>query len=127
MDQTLLNQIFTQAYLDTLLPAETSDQFFEALYGDADDGAYDIRLEFISANEKRIVLAYNLTQRPGKCLVCSLTYGLPKVFSRHPLINVDRMIEKMGEKEVQIKSWRMGETEEQTSQLHSIPLYLELE
>ncbi len=127
MDQAVLNQVFTQEYLDTLLPAETSDQFFEALYGDAKDGAYDIRLEFISANEKRIVLAYNLTQRPGKCLVCSLTYGLPKVFSRHPLINVDGMIEKISTKDVQIKSWRIGETEEQTSQLHSIPIYLELE
>ena len=127
MDQAVLYQVLNQDFLDTLLPAETSDQFFEALYGDAMDGAYDIRLEYISANDERIVLAYNLTQRPGKCLVCSLTYGLPKVFSRHPLINIDGMIEKMGAKDIQIKSWRMGETEEQTSQLHSIPLYLELE
>ena len=68
MDQAVLNQVFTQEYLDTLLPAETSDHFFEALYGDTKDGAYDIRLEFISANEKRIVLAYNLTQQLANML-----------------------------------------------------------
>jgi hypothetical protein len=127
MDQAELNQVFTQEYLNTLLPTETSDRFFEALYGDADEGAYDISLEFISANSSRVVLAYNLKQRPGKCLVCSLTYGLPTVFSRHPLINVNGMVKKLEEKDIRIKSWRMGQTEEQSKELHAIPLYLELE
>lgn len=127
MDQAVLDQVFTQDYLDTLLPAGISDQFFEALYGDVSDGAYDIRFEFISANEKRIVLAFNLTQRPGKCLVCSLTYGLPNVFLNHPLINIKGMVEKMKEKGINIKNWRLGDTEEQTSSLHTIPFYLEFE
>jgi len=127
MDQAVLDQVLTQDYLDTLLPAGISDQFFEALYGDASDGAYDIRFEFISANDKRIVLAFNLTQRPGKCLVCSLTYGLPNVFSRHPLINIKGMVEKMKEKGLKIKSWRLGDTEEQTPSFHTVPFYLDLE
>jgi hypothetical protein len=127
MAQVTLDQVLTQDYLDTLLPAQLSDQFFEALYGDASDGAYDIKLEFISANDKRIVLAFNLTQRPGKCLVCNLTYGLPTVFSRHPLININGMVEKIVEKGIKIKDWRLGETEEQNSTFHTIPFYLTLE
>lgn len=127
MNQAVLERISSQAYLDTLLPGETSDRFFEALYGDASDGAYDISLEFISANDKRIVLAFNLTRRPGKCLVCSLTYGLPTVFSRHPLINIKGMVAKIEKQGLSIKKWRLGETEEQTSSFHTIPFYLDLE
>ena len=127
MDQAVLDQVFAQNYLDTLLPVEISDHFFEALYGDTSDGAYDIRLEFISANDKRVVLAFNLTQRPGKCLVCSLTYGLPKVFSRHPLINIKGMVKRIEEKGVKVKKWQLGETEEDSTSLHVIPLYLDLE
>ncbi len=126
MEQIDFDRMVTQEFLDTLLPAEKSDQFFEALYGDAADGAYDIRLELVSISQDRIVLAFNLTQRPGKCLVCSLTYGLPTVFSRHPLINIKGMVDKMGQAGIQIKSWRLGETEESSSSLHVIPLYLDL-
>ncbi len=128
MGHAVSDTLFSQDFLDTLLPLETSDKFFEALYGDAADGAYDIRLEFISANAKRIVLAFNLIKRPRKCLVCSLTYGLPNVFSRHPLINIKGMVKKIGEETgIMIKSWRMGETEEQSTSLHTIPFYLNLE
>ena len=126
MHQVVVDWILTQDYLDTLLPGAISDQFFEALYGDASEGAYDIKLEFIAANEKRIVLAFNLVQRPGKCLVCSLTYGLPNVFSRHPLININGMVKKIEEQGFKIKSWRLGDTEEQNSSFHTIPFYLNL-
>lgn len=84
MDQNEIEGIVTQDFLDNLLPPEKSDQFFEALYGDASEGAYDIRLEPVSIAPNRIVLAFALTQRPGKCLVCSLTYGLPNVFPVTP-------------------------------------------
>ncbi|CCK81033.1 hypothetical protein [Desulfobacula toluolica] len=127
MNQAVLKQLFTQDYLDTLLPKETSDKFFEALYGDASDGAYDIRLEFISAHNKRIVLAFNLIKRPGKCLVCSLTYGLPNVFIRHPLINIKGMIKKIEEKGIKIKNWQLGDTEENSNSLHIIPFFLDME
>jgi hypothetical protein len=127
MEQSELNQIFTKDYLNTLLPVETSDQFFEALYGDADEGAYDIGLEYISRKGSTIALEFNLTKRPGKCLVCSLTYGLPTVFSRHPLINLNGMVEKIKGEGLNIKSWSLGNTEEKTSDLHTIPFYLELE
>ena len=122
----VMEQILTQDFLDTLIPPETGDRFFEALYGDASEGAYDIRLKLLNANEKQIVLVFDLTERPGKCLMCSLTYGLPTVFSRHPLININKIVEKIGEKGISIKKWHLGETEEINRSNHSIPFYLEL-
>ena len=122
-----MEQIFTQDFLDTLIPSAIGDKFFEALYGDASEGAYDIRLKFLNADLKQIVLAFDLTERPGKCLECSLTYGLPNVFSRHPLINIKKIVEKIEEKGISVKDWRLGETEERSSSNHIIPFYLELE
>ncbi|MEN8210581.1 MAG: pancreas/duodenum homeobox protein 1 [Thermodesulfobacteriota bacterium] len=127
MSQVIIENIFTQEFLNNLLPLELSDQFFEALYGDAAEGAYNISLEFVSNNSKQIVLSFNLVQRPGKCLVCSLTYGLPNVFSRHPLININNMIEKIEANDIKVKNWRLGDTNEQNSSLHTIPFYIELE
>lgn len=126
MNQIDLEKVLTQDFLDSLLPLEKSDQFFDALYGDAAEGAYDIRLEPVSISPERIVLAFALTQRPGKCLVCSLTYGLPTVFSRHPLINIKGMVGAMKDAGINIKDWRLGETEENSAALHLIPFYLEL-
>ena len=126
MNQTGLEKIVTQDFLDSILPPEKSDQFFDALYGDASEGAYDIRLECLSVAQDRVVLAFNLTQRPGKCLVCNLTYGLPTVFQRHPLIDIKGMVGKIEESGLKISSWRLGETEENSSSLHVIPLYINL-
>jgi len=126
MNQLDLEKIVTQDFLDSLLPPEKSDQFFEALYGDSSEGAYDIRLECLSVGSKRIVLAFNLTQRPGKCLVCNLTYGLPTVFQRHPLIDIKGMVSKIEASGLKISGWQLGETEENSPSLHVIPLYLDL-
>ena len=127
MVQKDYDSILTQDFLDELLPPERSDQFFDALYGDAAEGAYDIRLEPISISGSRIVLAFNLLQRPDKCLVCSLTYGLPNVFTRHPLINIKGMIEKIKEAGIPAKNWQLGNTEESSAALHIIPLYIDLD
>ena len=127
MDRAEFNQIFTQDFLDQLLPLNLSNNFFEALYGDASDGAYDIRLQFVSASDEQIVLEFNLVQRSGKCMVCSLTYGLPNVFSRHPLININNMIKKIEEKGVKVESWHLGDTKELNTSLHTVPFYLDLE
>lgn len=127
MDRAEFNQIFTQDFLDQLLPLNLSNQFFEALYGDSSEGAYDIRLQFVSASDEQIVLEFNLIQRSGKCIVCSLTYGLPNVFSRHPLININNMIKKIEEKGVKVKNWYLGDTKEVNTSLHTIPFYLDQE
>ncbi len=127
MNQTAMDNIFTREFCDDLFSPQTSDLFFEALYGDVSEGAYDIQLECISIKPQRIVLAFNLTQRPGKCLVCSLTYGLPNVFARHPLINIKGMIQKISDAGIPVKDWHLGETSENSSTLHVIPLYIDLE
>ena len=127
MDPIKLGKVFTQDFLDQLLPSNLSDKFFEALYGDASEGAYNISLEFLSADNKKVVLSFKLVQRDGKCLVCSLTYGLPNVFARHPLININNMIKKIEQKGIKIKAWNLGNTKEENSLLHTIPLYLDLE
>lgn len=124
---TNFNKIFTQDYLDSLLPKKTSDMFFEALYGDASEGAYDISLLFIKTKNKKLFFEFNLKQRKNKCLACNLTYGLPEVFTRHPLININGMITKIKEKGIKVKDWSLGATYEKSSSLHTIPLILTIE
>lgn len=126
MDQIEMKNIFTREFCDDLLPPQTSDRFFEALYGDVSEGAYDIRLECVSIKPETVVLAFHLTQRPGKCLVCNLTYGLPNVFARHPLINIKEMIRKIKSAGVPVTDWRLGQTDERSKTLHVIPFYIDL-
>ena len=58
-----------------------------------------------------------------------MTYGLPSVFARHPVIDIKGMtgkiIQQLGQ-HVQIKNWYCGETIERTSDLHIIPLFVEV-
>lgn len=131
MALTKVNEIFTPEILSELLPLQRSNEFFEALYGDAGEGAYDIHLTFRDYDHDRKILSFELElhERPGKCLACNLTYGLPEVFSRHPLINLDGMVKKietlLGEG-ICCESWEMGQTLPHSDQLHVIPLTIQL-
>ena len=87
--------LFNQERLDALFPADRADQFFEALLGDAEDGAYDIRLEYNEFKENQLHFELQLHQRPRKCLRCNLTHGLPNVFSRHPVINIQGVVDQI--------------------------------
>lgn len=127
MDTQQLKEIFTDDVLAELFPPERSNDFFEALFGDASEGAYDIKLRLRGYDERANILHFNLDlhERPGCCLVCSLTYGLPEVFSRHPLINVKglvRDIEKKLEGLATCTDWKLGSTNQQEKSLHTIPL-----
>ena len=97
-------EIFTDDVLRELFPAQRADDFFEALFGDASEGAYDISLVFTGCNEQSNTLHFNLDlhERPGCCLACNLTYGLPEVFSRHPVINIS------GRWRILKKNWMAG-------------------
>ena len=59
---------------------------------------------------------------------CNLTYGLPQVFQRHPVLNVAgvarAVAEKLGWPADKVRWW-LGHTEEVSRSLHVIPLYLE--
>lgn len=121
------SDLFTEKTLKQLFPESISDSFFEALFGDVSEGAYDIGLIFDRQNGDTLEFQFRLTSRPGKCLRCSLTYGLPEVFSRHPMINVEGLVQKIqsllngfGK----IDHWQLGKTREVDGDLHYIPLTL---
>ena len=121
-------QVFTREKLDALFPPDRSDDFFDALYGDAAEGAYDIRLVFQAAESTTLRFAFELHQRPGKCLACNLTYGLPQVFARHPLINLKGLAEDLGGLvgwKAEELNFQLGKTEEQSPELHVIPLRIQ--
>ena len=130
MENGGLKDIFTQDDLENLFPVGRADAFFESLFGDAEEGAFDIGLAFKAHRGNELHFEFQLSQRPGKCLVCSLTYGLPKVFKRHPVIDVGGLadeIEKRMDGKFRCDRWELGATRELSRELHVIPLVLSLE
>jgi hypothetical protein len=124
------DDLFTANVLKRLFPEDRSDRFFDALFGDAEEGAYDISLEYVGARGNQLEFVLRLAQRPGKCITCSLTYGLPEVFSRHPIINIDGMvqnIEALLDGKVRCVNWQLGSTQEISNDVHAIPLVIFLE
>jgi len=124
-------QIFTDAALQSLFPAARANDFFDALFGDANEGAYDIALSFEGYDRAGQTLNFllNLHERPGRCLACNLTHGLPEVFKRHPVINIQGLateIEKLLAGEMVCESWTLGHTIQKGRSLHCIPLQIKL-
>ena len=122
-------QKLDQAFLDGIFPPERADAFFDALFGGAEEGAYDIGLVCREVTPQTAQLAFELRQRPGKCLVCNLTYGLPQVFQRHPVLNVAGVVRSMAERlgwAPDKVSWTLGHTEEISRELHAIPQTMKL-
>ncbi len=119
------DQTFSPACLDEVFPPALTDAFFEALFGDAEDGAYDIRLRFEGQAPSELRFAFHLLQRPGKCLACNLTYGLPQVFTRHPLLAVGRLARTLCERVgATPASWALSPTREMSRSLHVIPFII---
>ncbi len=124
-------QIFTDAALQALFPPARSHDFFDALFGDANEGAYDIVLSFEGYDQAGQTLRFllNLHERPGRCLACNLTHGLPEVFKRHPVINIKGLvagIEKLLAGEMVCEDWTLGHTIQKGRSLHCIPLQIKL-
>lgn len=129
MPTPLTDNQFSQDTLDRIFPPDRADRFFEALFGDAEEGAYDISLVCTGKANDQIRFEFHLKQRPGKCLACNLTYGLPDVFKRHRVINVAEVVKQIdlnmpnGEK---CGDWQLGRTQEISRELHVIPLTIKL-
>ncbi len=124
-----LRSLFSQEKLDTIFPPDRSNQFFDALFGDAEEGAYDIRLAFNGVQGAQLQFDLQLHQRPGKCLACNLTYGLPTVFERHPIIDIKGVVARLGDLldgQAQCQGWKLGRAKEVSPQLHVIPLFVDL-
>lgn len=124
------DKIFTKEVLDDLFPETRADDFFGALYGDTEEGAYDISLAYLGCSDDALEFALELHQRPGKCLACNLTYGLPNVFARHPLINIKGLvaeIDRLAGDSVSCGEWKTGRTREITREKHIVPLTIMLQ
>lgn len=120
---------FSQQVLDDIFPSQRADRFFDALLGDAKEGAYDIRLAYNRATNDHIEFEFQLNQRPGRCLACNLTYGLPEVFMRHPVIDLAGLVRSIGARlpnGKQCGTWELGRTTEISRQRHVIPLRIGL-
>jgi hypothetical protein len=117
--------IFNREKLASLFPPERSIAFFDALYGDADEAAFTIRLDFVNADAHRLHFQFRLEELPGKCLACNLTYGLPAVLARHPVINLQGLVSDIGQ-ELGLPAhrlrWNLGQTITHSSDLHLIPV-----
>nr|WP_320012952.1 pancreas/duodenum homeobox protein 1 [uncultured Desulfobulbus sp.] len=124
-------EIYTPEVLASLFPAERTNEFFDALFGDADEGAYDITLSYegFDASSKTLGFFINLHERPGRCLACNLTHGLPEVFKRHPIINVkglcDEAVKLLGENAA-CADWQLGRTLQKEKSMHCIPLQIQV-
>lgn len=123
-------KLFTDELLAELFPEDKSDRFFELLYGDAEEGAYDIGLSYEGYQPGQLKFVFNLKRRPGKCLACSLTYGLPQVFSRHPVLDIAGLIQKLQttmDGSAGITQWQLGRAQEISKDLHIIPLNVSID
>ncbi len=130
MNERDFQAFFTETALEDIFPRDRADRFFEVLYGDADEGAYDISLAFAGQTGKHLNFEFHLHQRPGKCLACNLTYGLPEVLRRHPVIDVKGVvggIDNLLAGRAVCSRWEIGKTREVSGVLHVIPLMIELE
>ncbi len=115
--------IFTSEKLATIFPPERTEAFFEALFGGAEDGAYDIGLSLDSVQPELVSLFFELKKRPGKCLACNLTSGLPEVFKRHPILDVKGVAAQIaGLAGFDVYTYEVGKTREYSDELHVIPL-----
>ena len=122
-------KILSKEELSRIFPKDRSNEFFDALFGDASEGSYDIELGFRNVHNNTLTMDLLLHERPNCCLVCNLTQGLPQVFSRHPIINIEgvvREIDTLLGDEANCGEWSLGRTEQQQSNLHVIPVLITL-
>ncbi|MBW2367839.1 MAG: pancreas/duodenum homeobox protein 1 [Deltaproteobacteria bacterium] len=129
MATNTLDEIFTPVFLENLFPETRSDNFFEALFGDAQEGAFTIQLKFREQVQNELQFELHLKRRPGKCLVCNLTYGLPQVFSKHPVINIQGVVDEIGKQignGYRLDGWQLGATREASRDVHVVPLTISL-
>ncbi len=61
--------VFTPECLNDLFPIQRTNDFFDALFGDAEEGAYDIRLvvDPEESDDGELHFYFELHQRAGRC------------------------------------------------------------
>ena len=129
MTTDTIQSILTKENLEKIFPKERANDFFEALFGDADEGAYDIELAYRECNGNLLIMDLLLHERPNCCLACNLTQGLPQVFSRHPIINITGIVRDLDAllgDTYTCGDWSLGYTEQFSKSLHAIPIKIAL-
>lgn len=125
MTTDTIKTVLTKENLAKIFPKERTNDFFEALFGDANDGAYDIELAYRECDSSTLTMDLLLHERPNCCLACNLTQGLPQVFSRHPVINITGVVRELdallGDRYT-CGEWSLGYTEQLSNSLHAIPI-----
>ena len=128
---TTYADILTDENMLKLFPASRADEFFDALFGDSEEGAFDIAVRYAGndSSNNELIFEIQLHERPGKCLACNLTHGLPEVFARHPLINIRGFVSEVDSllgDGVCCTDWRLGTTNQVSNNLHTIPVIVKL-
>ena len=128
MNEQQLIETFSKETLARLFPPERTDSFFDALFGDSQEGAFDIDLSYQGCEGPELNFELQLKERPGKCLACHLTHGIPEVFLRHPIIDIKGLVGKIGELAGSRKrpKWALGQTRQISRKLHVVPLRVHL-
>jgi hypothetical protein len=128
MDEKQLTNTFSGETLARLFPPERTDSFFEALFGDSEEGAFDIGLSYSGSEGRKLNFELQLKQRPGKCLACHLTHGIPEVFLRHPIINIRGLVQEIGDLagSQAEPEWELGRTHQVSRELHVVSLTVSL-
>jgi hypothetical protein len=128
MDDKKLMEAFSPDTLARLFPPDRADSFFDALFGDADEGAFNIGLDYSGREGNNLNFELQLSQRPGKCLACYLTRGIPDVFLRHPVIDIRGLVQEIGRLAGSsgMPEWQLGETRQISKELHVVPLTVHL-
>ena len=119
------------ALLAELFPPERTNEFFDALFGDPEEGAYNIALRYGGSADggRTLTFFFDLHQRPGKCLACNLTSGLPEVFGRHPVIGVKALAAAVAGRlgrDAACADWALGRTIQEERTRFCIPLTITL-
>lgn len=128
MGSNNFDQLFDRTVCRTLFPPEKTDEFFDALFGDATEGSYDIEMTYGGCVRDHLQFNILLHERPGHCLACNLTQGLPEVFTRHPIIDIAGMVETVDEMlgtQGKTRGWELRATQQKSQSLHLIPLIIE--
>lgn len=128
-DAEYFAELFSREKLDQLFPPERADLFFDALLGDSGEGAYDIRLAYNGFGNGQLRFELELHQRPSKCLSCNLTYGLPDVFARHPVIDIQGVVDRIAallDGRGRCTGWKLKATSEKSRRLHAVPLVIDM-
>ena len=130
MTNDTFKNVLTKENLEKIFPKQRADDFFDALFGDASEGSYDIELAYRETNGSTLIMDLLLHERPNCCLACNLTQGLPQVFSRHPVININGVVSEIGTllgDSYECSDWSLGHTEQYSQSLHIIPIKIEIE